>query len=71
MCAKRNHPHVRKRSNVPRERPTRSAHTDRARSTSDEAIADIVGSVDGLPPDLSARTKHYLKAWGYGGKRRH
>jgi hypothetical protein len=26
-----------------------------------EAIADLVGSVDGLPADLSSRTKHYLK----------
>jgi Arc/MetJ-type ribon-helix-helix transcriptional regulator len=34
-----------------------------------EAIADLVGSVDGLPPDLSARKKWYLKATGYGKKR--
>lgn len=33
------------------------------------AIADLVGSVDGLPADLSARKKHYLKATGYGRKR--
>ena len=32
-------------------------------------IADLIGSVDGLPPDLSARTKHYLSATGYGRKR--
>jgi Arc/MetJ-type ribon-helix-helix transcriptional regulator len=25
-------------------------------------IADLIGSVDGLPADLSARKKHYLKA---------
>jgi hypothetical protein len=36
-----------------------------------EDIADLVGSVDDdLPRDLSARKKHYLKAWGYGRKRR-
>lgn len=34
-----------------------------------EAIADVVGSVDGLPRDLSARTKRYLKLTGYGDKR--
>jgi Arc/MetJ-type ribon-helix-helix transcriptional regulator len=34
-----------------------------------EAIADLVGSVDGLPTDLSARKKSYLKATGYGRKR--
>jgi hypothetical protein len=33
------------------------------------AIADLIGSVDGLPPDLSTRTKHYLRATGYGRKR--
>jgi Arc/MetJ-type ribon-helix-helix transcriptional regulator len=33
------------------------------------AIADLIGSVDGLPTDLSARRKHYLKAMGYGQKR--
>jgi Arc/MetJ-type ribon-helix-helix transcriptional regulator len=34
-----------------------------------DAIADLIGSVDGLPPDLSARTKQHLKATGYGRKR--
>jgi hypothetical protein len=34
-----------------------------------DAIADLVGSVDGLPPDLSSRKKSYLKATGYGQKR--
>ncbi len=33
------------------------------------AIADLIGSVDGLPADLSTRKKHYLKATGYGRKR--
>ena len=34
-------------------------------------IADLVGSVvDDLPPDLSARRKHYLREWGYGRDRR-
>jgi Arc/MetJ-type ribon-helix-helix transcriptional regulator len=34
-----------------------------------DSIADLIGSVDGLPPDLSARQKAYLKATGYGYKR--
>jgi hypothetical protein len=33
-------------------------------------IADLIGSVDGLPPDLSARHGHYLTTSGYGQKRR-
>jgi Arc/MetJ-type ribon-helix-helix transcriptional regulator len=33
------------------------------------AIADIIGSVDDLPADLSTRKKHYLKATSYGRKR--
>lgn len=32
-------------------------------------IADLIGSVDGLPADLSARRRHYLAATGYGHKR--
>jgi hypothetical protein len=38
-------------------------------SPSYEAIADLAGSVDGLPADLSANIKRYLKATGYGRKR--
>jgi Arc/MetJ-type ribon-helix-helix transcriptional regulator len=34
-----------------------------------DAIEDVVGSVDGLPRDMSARTKKYLTSTGYGGKR--
>jgi len=34
-------------------------------------IRDLIGSIkdDGLPRDLSARKKHYLRATGYGRKR--
>jgi hypothetical protein len=32
-------------------------------------IADLVGSVDGLPADLSGRRKAYLRTTGYGRKR--
>jgi metal-responsive CopG/Arc/MetJ family transcriptional regulator len=34
-----------------------------------DSIADLVGSVDGLPADLSVRRKNSLKASGYGRKR--
>ena len=33
------------------------------------SIRDLIGSVDGGPPDLSERKKHYLRAWGYGRNR--
>jgi Ribbon-helix-helix protein, copG family len=36
---------------------------------SPDAIADLIGSVDGLPADLSARRKKHLEATGYGRKR--
>lgn len=32
-------------------------------------VADLMGSVDGLPADLSARKKRYLQTTGYGTKR--
>jgi Arc/MetJ-type ribon-helix-helix transcriptional regulator len=32
-------------------------------------IADVIGAADGLPSDLSARKKEYLRLWGYGRKR--
>ena len=57
------------KSDVVRERLSRGPQTDRQRPATYEAIADIIGSVDGLPPDLGARKKHYLKAMGYGRKR--
>ncbi len=40
----------------------------RPHSSSLSAIADLIGSVDGLPEDLSARKKHHLRATGYGRK---
>jgi Arc/MetJ-type ribon-helix-helix transcriptional regulator len=32
-------------------------------------IADLIGSVEGLPSDMSARKKKYLKTTSYGNKR--
>jgi Arc/MetJ-type ribon-helix-helix transcriptional regulator len=57
------------KSDVVRERLISATPADRQRPASYERIADLVGSVDGLPPDLGARKKHYLKAMGYGRKR--
>jgi Arc/MetJ-type ribon-helix-helix transcriptional regulator len=55
------------KSDVVRERLSRAE--ERRRPASLDAIADLIGSVDGLPRDLSARTKAYLKSTGYGDKR--
>ena len=54
------------KSDVIRERLRVPARSSRSRGTSADSIADLVGSVDGLPADLSARTKAYLRATGYG-----
>lgn len=55
------------KSDVVRERLSRPADVRRPAALA--AIADLVGSVNGLPADLSARKKPYLKATGYGRKR--
>ncbi len=57
------------KSDIVRERLQRSARPARRQSTLLDNIADLIGSVDGLPSDLSARKKGYLKATGYGEKR--
>jgi Arc/MetJ-type ribon-helix-helix transcriptional regulator len=57
------------KSDVVRERLTRGASSRRAQPKLLDAISDLIGSVDGLPRDLSARTKKYLKSTNYGGKR--
>jgi hypothetical protein len=56
------------KSDVVRERLSRTGELP-GRPAAFEAIADLVGSVDGLPSDLGARKKDYLKATGYGLKR--
>jgi Arc/MetJ-type ribon-helix-helix transcriptional regulator len=57
------------KSDVVRERLTVAGRSRRRQPASLDAIADVIGSVDGLPRDLSARTKRYLKSTGYGDKR--
>jgi hypothetical protein len=56
------------KSDVVRERLT-GAEKSRRQPALLDAIADVIGSVDRLPRDLSARTKKYLKSTGYGDKR--
>ncbi len=56
------------KSDVVRERLQQGGPARRSRSTQLGAIADLIGSVKGLPPDLSAQKKRYLKSTGYGRK---
>jgi Arc/MetJ-type ribon-helix-helix transcriptional regulator len=56
------------KSDVVRERLERPSR-QRRRTASLNAIADLIGSVDGLPADLTTRKKEYLHATGYGQKR--
>lgn len=56
------------KSDIVRERLQRAAPPSRHQGTSLDTIADLMGSVAGLPADLSARKKRYLKATGYGKK---
>jgi Arc/MetJ-type ribon-helix-helix transcriptional regulator len=56
------------KSDVVRERLER-APRQRRRTASLDAIADLIGSVDGLPTDLTTRKKKYLHATRYGQKR--
>jgi len=57
------------KSDVVRERLQMAREATRRHSPGFDAIADLVGSVHGLPADLSARKKQYLQATGYGKKR--
>jgi len=56
------------KSDVVRERLAAPAKPAGTPATLD-SIADLIGSVDGLPSDLSANTKKYLRLTGYGRKR--
>lgn len=57
------------KSDVVRERLQLVGQSPRRSSVAFEAIADLIGSVDGLPSQLSAKKKQYLKTTGYGRKR--
>ena len=56
------------KSDVIRER-LELAPRARPRAASLDSITDLIGSVDGLPTDLSARRKEYLQRTGYGRQR--
>jgi Arc/MetJ-type ribon-helix-helix transcriptional regulator len=53
------------KSDVVRERLERAPRR-RRRAASLHAIADLIGSVSGLPTDLASHKKKYLQATGYG-----
>ena len=50
------------KSDVVRERLQLGAESTRRQPARLDAIADLIGSVDGLPTDLSARKKRYFLA---------
>jgi Arc/MetJ-type ribon-helix-helix transcriptional regulator len=56
------------KSDIVRER-LKLVRPGRGRSTALDSIRDLIGSVDGLPADLSRNIKKYLRATGYGQKR--
>jgi hypothetical protein len=56
------------KSDVIRER-LKLGHSRQRRAISLDSIGNLIGSVDGLPADLSTRKKKYLKATRYGQKR--
>ncbi len=56
------------KSDVVRERLS-TAQVRSRRPASLDAISNLIGAIDGLPADLSARKKQHLKATGYGQKR--
>lgn len=57
------------KSDVVRERLERAAPALREADAPPYDIADLIGSVAGLPADLSTRKKRYLRLSGYGRKR--
>ncbi len=57
------------KSDVVRERLAGKNRSRAGEAASLDAVADLIGSVDGLPRDLSAKAKGYLKSTGYGRKR--
>jgi hypothetical protein len=56
------------KSDVVRERLQRGAGPTSSSLAGLNLIADLIGSVDGLPADMSGGKKRYLKTTGYGTK---
>lgn len=57
------------KSDVVRERLDLAPRVRRRRTASLAAIADLVGSVEGLPSDVTKHKKAYLRSTRYGQKR--
>jgi hypothetical protein len=57
------------KSDVVRERLERASSAAREPGAAPYDIADLIGSVDGLPSDLGTHKKRYLRKLGYGRKR--
>ncbi|HLK21161.1 MAG TPA: hypothetical protein VKT81_19555 [Bryobacteraceae bacterium] len=57
------------KSDVVRERLQRGAGFAESSAGRLNLIADLIGSLDGLPADMSQRKKRYLKTTAYGKKR--
>ncbi len=55
------------KSDVVRERLKRAARKQR-NNKPPNSIADLIGSLDGLPKDLAANKKEFLRTTGYGQK---
>jgi Arc/MetJ-type ribon-helix-helix transcriptional regulator len=57
------------KSDVVRERLRLASGSARRPAAALATIADLIGSVEGLPADLSSRKKQYLRTTAYGRKR--
>ena len=57
------------KSDIVRERPQLARGLSRRQAGPLDSVADLIGSVDGLPANLSAQEKRYLRVTGYGRKR--
>ena len=57
------------KSEVARRRLIAGGAQESAAAKGFEMIADLIGSVDGGPTDMSVRKKDYLKAGNYGKSR--
>jgi hypothetical protein len=58
------------KSDVVRERLERASPAAREPGAAPYDVADLIGSVDGLPADLGTRKKRYLATTGYGRRKR-
>ena len=58
------------KSEVARRRLTAAGPSSLRTASGFDLIADLIGTVEDGPSDMSARTKDYLKSKGYGKSRR-